>query len=119
MLRSGDRSRPSPAIVNRAGYASPIRTPRGRDILAACGQLRSESLKVRASAVAVAASTSLADVAIWGVAALFVQLALFRLIDLLLHGLPQRVDEGELSAALLLVSAKLASAIVLSAAIAT
>jgi 23S rRNA (adenine2503-C2)-methyltransferase len=38
------------AIVNRAGYASPIRTPRGRDILAACGQLRSESVKVRASA---------------------------------------------------------------------
>ncbi len=30
-------------IVNRAGYASPIRTPRGRDILAACGQLKSES----------------------------------------------------------------------------
>jgi 23S rRNA (adenine2503-C2)-methyltransferase len=37
-------------VVNRAGYASPIRTPRGRDILAACGQLRTESLKVRASA---------------------------------------------------------------------
>jgi len=37
------------AIVNKAGYASPIRTPRGRDILAACGQLRSESKKVRAS----------------------------------------------------------------------
>ena len=37
-------------IVNRAGYASPIRTPRGRDILAACGQLRSESEKTRASA---------------------------------------------------------------------
>ena len=36
-------------VVNRAGYASPIRTPRGRDILAACGQLRSESVKVRAS----------------------------------------------------------------------
>ncbi|WP_412545189.1 23S rRNA (adenine(2503)-C(2))-methyltransferase RlmN [Maricaulis sp. MIT060901] len=36
-------------VVNRAGYASPIRTPRGRDILAACGQLRSESQKVRAS----------------------------------------------------------------------
>lgn len=36
-------------IVNRAGYASPVRTPRGRDILAACGQLKSESLKVRAS----------------------------------------------------------------------
>jgi 23S rRNA (adenine2503-C2)-methyltransferase len=37
------------AIINRAGYASPIRTPRGRDILAACGQLKSESEKVRAS----------------------------------------------------------------------
>ena len=38
------------AVLNRAGYASPIRTPRGRDILAACGQLKSESEKVRASA---------------------------------------------------------------------
>ncbi len=37
------------AVLNKAGYASPIRTPRGRDILAACGQLRSESVKVRAS----------------------------------------------------------------------
>ncbi len=36
-------------IVNRAGYASPIRRPRGRDILAACGQLRSQSHKPRAS----------------------------------------------------------------------
>ena len=38
------------AILNRGGYASPIRTPRGRDILAACGQLKSESEKLRASA---------------------------------------------------------------------
>ena len=37
-------------LVNRAGYASPIRTPRGRDIAAACGQLKSESVKTRASA---------------------------------------------------------------------
>ncbi|HEY0282098.1 MAG TPA: 23S rRNA (adenine(2503)-C(2))-methyltransferase RlmN [Rhizomicrobium sp.] len=36
-------------IVNRAGYASPVRTPRGRDIMAACGQLKSESVKRRAS----------------------------------------------------------------------
>jgi 23S rRNA (adenine2503-C2)-methyltransferase len=36
-------------IVNTAGYASPIRTPRGRDIMAACGQLKSESVKQRAS----------------------------------------------------------------------
>jgi 23S rRNA (adenine2503-C2)-methyltransferase len=37
------------AVLNRSGYASPIRTPRGRDILAACGQLKSESEKLRAS----------------------------------------------------------------------
>jgi 23S rRNA (adenine2503-C2)-methyltransferase len=36
-------------IVNHAGYASPVRTPRGRDIMAACGQLKSESVKQRAS----------------------------------------------------------------------
>ena len=36
-------------VVNRAGYASPVRTPRGRDIMAACGQLKSESIKQRAS----------------------------------------------------------------------
>ena len=37
-------------IVFKAGYASPVRTPRGRDILAACGQLKSETEKVRARA---------------------------------------------------------------------
>ncbi len=36
-------------LINKAGYAAPIRTPRGRDILAACGQLKSESEKMRAS----------------------------------------------------------------------
>jgi 23S rRNA (adenine2503-C2)-methyltransferase len=34
-------------VVNQAGYASPIRTPRGRDIFAACGQLKSESERMR------------------------------------------------------------------------
>jgi 23S rRNA (adenine2503-C2)-methyltransferase len=37
-------------VLKRAGYASPVRRPRGRDILAACGQLKSESEKLRASA---------------------------------------------------------------------
>ena len=35
-------------IVNHAGYASPVRTPRGRDIMAACGQLKSASEKMSA-----------------------------------------------------------------------
>ena len=36
-------------IVNHAGYASPVRTPRGRDIMAACGQLKSASEKMSAA----------------------------------------------------------------------
>jgi 23S rRNA (adenine2503-C2)-methyltransferase len=36
-------------IVNAAGYASPVRTPRGRDIFAACGQLKSETERLRKS----------------------------------------------------------------------
>jgi 23S rRNA (adenine2503-C2)-methyltransferase len=36
-------------IVNRAGYASPVRTPRGEDIMAACGQLKSASERARRS----------------------------------------------------------------------
>ena len=40
-------------IVFNAGYASPVRTPRGRDILAACGQLKSETEKLRARAALV------------------------------------------------------------------
>ena len=36
--------------VFNAGYSSPVRTPRGRDILAACGQLKSETEKMRARA---------------------------------------------------------------------
>ena len=35
-------------IVNKAGYASPVRTPRGRDIMAACGQLKTDSEKLSA-----------------------------------------------------------------------
>ncbi|PLW76356.1 23S rRNA (adenine(2503)-C(2))-methyltransferase RlmN [Cohaesibacter celericrescens] len=34
-------------FINRAGYASPVRTPRGRDIFAACGQLKSETERMR------------------------------------------------------------------------
>jgi 23S rRNA (adenine2503-C2)-methyltransferase len=49
-------------IVFDAGYSSPVRTPRGRDILAACGQLKSETVKLsvkereRLAAIATSAS---------------------------------------------------------------
>ena len=44
-------------IVNRAGYASPVRTPRGQDILAACGQLKSATERARKSRAQIAAET--------------------------------------------------------------
>ena len=46
-------------IVNRAGYASPVRTPRGEDILAACGQLKSATERARRSRAEIAAETGI------------------------------------------------------------
>lgn len=46
-------------IVNRAGYASPVRTPRGEDILAACGQLKSATERARKSRAEIAAEAGL------------------------------------------------------------
>ncbi len=43
-----DRIEQFSEIVFKAGYASPVRTPRGRDILAACGQLKSATEKLSA-----------------------------------------------------------------------
>jgi 23S rRNA (adenine2503-C2)-methyltransferase len=53
---SNNRIHAFAAIVEAAGYASPVRTPRGRDILAACGQLKTESQRVRRRASAAAAA---------------------------------------------------------------
>jgi 23S rRNA (adenine2503-C2)-methyltransferase len=47
-----DRIEAFAEIVNRAGYASPVRTPRGQDIMAACGQLRSATERARRERVA-------------------------------------------------------------------
>src|SRR5574343_333803 len=46
-------------IVYKAGYASPIRTPRGEDIMAACGQLKSATERARKSAKEIAAEAGL------------------------------------------------------------
>ena len=69
-------------------------------------------------AVSLTASTSLQELAIWGGAITLVQLLVFRITDFVLKGLPQRVEEGEVSAAVLLVAAKLACALLLAAAVA-
>ncbi|MDP4893244.1 23S rRNA (adenine(2503)-C(2))-methyltransferase RlmN [Cypionkella sp.] len=47
---SGNRIHAFADIIYQAGYSSPIRTPRGEDIMAACGQLKSATEKQRKSA---------------------------------------------------------------------
>jgi 23S rRNA (adenine2503-C2)-methyltransferase len=47
-------------IIYKAGYASPIRTPRGEDIMAACGQLKSATERARKSKAQIAAESGLA-----------------------------------------------------------
>ncbi len=46
-------------IIYKAGYASPIRTPRGEDIMAACGQLKSATERARKSRAEIAAEAGL------------------------------------------------------------
>ncbi len=53
-----DRIESFAEIVNRAGYASPVRTPRGQDIMAACGQLKSASERARKSRAEIAAEAA-------------------------------------------------------------
>lgn len=69
-------------------------------------------------AISLSVSTSIRDIVIWGVATVVLQLFVFRLVDMLLTGLPQRIRDGEVSAAVLLVGAKLATALILGAALA-
>lgn len=68
-------------------------------------------------AVSLSVSTSVQDIAIWGAATLVLQLFAFRIVDFLLTGLPQRIKDGEVSASIVLVGAKLATALILSAAL--
>ena len=56
---SNNRIRAFADIIYKAGYASPIRTPRGEDILAACGQLKSATERARKSRKEIAAEAGL------------------------------------------------------------
>ncbi|WP_332659875.1 DUF350 domain-containing protein [Brevundimonas sp.] len=68
-------------------------------------------------AVSLSVSTSIKDIALWGVATVVIQLLSFRLVDMILTGLPQRIREGEVAAAVLLVGAKISTALILAAAL--
>ncbi len=69
-------------------------------------------------AVSLKASTSVVEIMIWGAATIAVQLLVFRVTDMMLKGLPERIQEGEVAAAALLVGAKLGVALILAAAVA-
>lgn len=68
-------------------------------------------------AVSLKSSTSVIDLALWGVAIALVQLLVFRLVDFILHGLPKRIQDDEMAAAAMLVGAKVATALILAAAV--
>ena len=65
-----------------------------------------------------ASSVSVWDIVMWGVVTLIVQMAVFKIIDLVLRGLPKRIEDGEVGAAVLLTLSKLSVAVINAAAIA-
>ena len=67
-------------------------------------------------AASLRASTNLIEIGLWGAVTVVVQLLVFRLVDMILRGLPKRIQEGEISAAALLVGAKIATALIIAAA---
>jgi putative membrane protein len=67
-------------------------------------------------AASLRASTNVIEIGLWGLVTVVVQLLIFRLTDMVLRGLPRRIQDGEISAAALLVGAKLATALLIAAA---
>ena len=66
-------------------------------------------------AACLASSISLIGLVLWGVVALLLQLVAYRVTDLLLSDLPRRIQEDQAGPAIVLVGAKIGSAILLSA----
>lgn len=68
-------------------------------------------------AVSLSVSTSVVEILMWGGIALIMQLLGFRIVDFVLTGLPQRVKEGDIPAAVLLAAGRLAVSLILAAAL--
>ena len=68
-------------------------------------------------AFSMAASVTIWEVLIWGPVTLFLQLIAYRFTDLLLKGLPERISNGEMGPAFVLISIKLAVAAINAAAV--
>ena len=68
-------------------------------------------------AIAMAAGVSAYEIILWGPVTLILQIIAYRVADIVMRTLPKRIEDGQMSAAILLVSIKLAAAIVNAAAV--
>lgn len=68
-------------------------------------------------AACLATAATIYDILIWGAVAILLQLLAFRVVDLLLRGLPKRIERDEIGAALVLAAVKVAAAMVMAAAL--
>ncbi len=62
-------------------------------------------------------SLSMIDLLVWGVVTLLTQLIVFRIVDIFLRGLPRRIAEGDVAAAIFLMAVKLGVGIILAGAL--
>lgn len=68
-------------------------------------------------AACMASSQSLFDMLVWGSVSLLLQLFLFRVTDMMLRGLPERIIANDMSAAIILAAFKLSGSILLASAL--
>ncbi len=66
---------------------------------------------------ALAGSVGVLDILFWGLVTVVIQIVAFRAVDLILKGLPKRIEAGEMSAAIFLVFVKLAVAVIVAASV--
>jgi putative membrane protein len=57
------------------------------------------------------------EVLVWGVVILLIQLIAFRVVDMVLHGLPRRIAEGDVAAAIFVFAVKVGVALILAGAV--
>lgn len=68
-------------------------------------------------ALCLQASINVWDIAVWGAVTLLIQVIAFRVVDLILHALPKRIEHDEKSAAIFLAAMKIAVALLTAAAV--
>ncbi|MEO1101268.1 MAG: DUF350 domain-containing protein [Pseudomonadota bacterium] len=89
-----------------------VRGGNGAAGLALAGAIAGLALPISS---ALASSVSLVDLLVWGAVALLLQLIAYRVVDLILRDIPKRIENDEAGAAIVLIAAKLSTAMILAA----